>query len=100
MRSEVFFFLVEDLDEADDDDFLRKVADFRGPPPPGPDRAWRLVGLTPGEPIGRYQPKRLLGAGGMGAVFEAEGEGRTVAVKVLRKELARDPELAARFRRE
>jgi len=58
-----------------------------------------LIGTLLG---GRYRIKRLLGAGGMGAVFLAEHEvlQRPFAVKVLRPELAEDPRLIERFHRE
>lgn len=51
---------------------------------------------------GRYQVRKLLGAGGMAAVFLAEEVGleRLVAIKVLPPELARDEGLVARFQRE
>jgi CheY-like chemotaxis protein len=52
---------------------------------------------------GRYRIGRLLGAGGMGAVYEATREDlgqMRVAVKVLHQTLAGDPTLVARFRRE
>ena len=51
---------------------------------------------------GRYRVGRLLGRGGMADVFEGVDErlGRPVAVKVLREEVARRPELRARFEQE
>ena len=52
---------------------------------------------------GRYRIGRLLGAGGMGAVYEATREDlgqMRVAVKVLHATLADDAKLLARFRRE
>ncbi|NUO52508.1 MAG: serine/threonine protein kinase, partial [Polyangiaceae bacterium] len=51
----------------------------------------------------RYRLVRQLGAGGMGAVFEAEhvGVGRRVAVKLLHKTLLeRDPSMLGRLQRE
>lgn len=51
---------------------------------------------------GRYELGRLLGRGGMADVYLGKDIrlGRTVAVKVLRYDLARDPQFQARFRRE
>ena len=53
------------------------------------------------ERIGRYRIVRLLGEGGMGAVYEAEQENphRTVALKVIRVGYA-DPEMVRRFENE
>jgi eukaryotic-like serine/threonine-protein kinase len=51
---------------------------------------------------GKYRLIRLLGEGGMGAVYEARHEqiGKGVAVKVLHPELTRVSEAATRFTRE
>ncbi len=51
---------------------------------------------------GRYALGRLLGTGGMADVYEGTDTllGRTVAVKMLRADLARDATFLARFRRE
>jgi serine/threonine-protein kinase len=50
----------------------------------------------------RYDILDRLGVGGMGTVYRAEQRalGRDVAVKVLRRELGRDPDTVARFHRE
>ncbi|WP_125614169.1 Stk1 family PASTA domain-containing Ser/Thr kinase [Specibacter cremeus] len=51
---------------------------------------------------GRYELGDLLGRGGMADVYKARDTllGRTVAVKLLRTDLARDAQLHARFKRE
>lgn len=51
---------------------------------------------------GRFEIIRLLGQGGMGAVFEAKHQTlpRKFAIKILRPELARNPDFVERFRRE
>ena len=57
--------------------------------------ATRLLG-------GRYQVGALIGRGGMAEVHAGHDTrlGRTVAIKMLRSDLARDPAFLARFRRE
>ncbi|MBL8685058.1 MAG: serine/threonine protein kinase [Myxococcales bacterium] len=59
--------------------------------------------LAPGTLIAsRYRIVRKLGAGGMGAVYEAvqEGLGRKIALKVLLAAFAQNAEIVARFQRE
>jgi tRNA A-37 threonylcarbamoyl transferase component Bud32 len=65
---------------------------------PGPDV---MIGQTLG---GKYKVVRLLGEGGMGAVYEGEQQlgttKRKVAVKTLHPHLSRDAKIKARFERE
>ena len=51
---------------------------------------------------GRYRLAELIGVGGMATVHRAEDTrfGRTVAVKLLRREVVEDADIAMRFRRE
>jgi serine/threonine protein kinase len=50
--------------------------------------------------VGRYRLSARLGAGGMGVVYLGAAEdGRPVAVKVLRPQLAEDREFRTRFGR-
>jgi eukaryotic-like serine/threonine-protein kinase len=59
--------------------------------------------LQPDDPgrIGPYRLRGVLGSGGMGRVFlGASADGELAAVKVIRADLASDPEFRARFRRE
>jgi len=55
-----------------------------------------------GSTLLHYRIKSRLGEGGMGVVYEAEDTrlGRTVALKVLREDLALDEEWSQRFQRE
>ncbi len=57
---------------------------------------------APGQQLGRFRILRRIGEGGMGQVFEGLdlADGTSVALKVLRTELASDPRLLARFRKE
>jgi serine/threonine protein kinase len=57
-----------------------------------------LVGCVVG---GHYKVRRLIGQGGMGEVYAADGKaGEKVALKVLHDKAAQDPDLVARFQRE
>ena len=51
---------------------------------------------------GRYEILQMLGLGGMGAVYKARDMelDRLIALKVIRPEIARNPEVLARFRQE
>jgi Tol biopolymer transport system component len=60
------------------------------------------VTLPPGAELGPYRIMQVVGAGGMGHVYRATDTRlhRTVAIKVLRSELATDGQFRARFERE
>src|SRR6476620_1279948 len=61
-------------------------------------QAGQLVGSVVG---GLYKVRRLIGQGGMGEVYAADGKGgEKVALKVLHDKAAQDPDLVARFQRE
>ena len=55
-----------------------------------------------GQELGKYRIEALLGQGGMGAVYRGVDVnlGRTVAVKVIKPELAQNHDFVARFKRE
>src|SRR5262245_27292938 len=61
------------------------------------------VGLNPGDVIAeKWQIVRMIGHGGMGAVFEAKHTliNKTVAIKVLHPDVAQNEQMADRFSRE
>jgi serine/threonine protein kinase len=72
-----------------------------------PERASRVAAvaqtLQPGAVLGeRYEILQLLGEGGMGAVYKARDRevDRLVALKIIRPELASQPEVLRRFKQE
>ena len=58
--------------------------------------------LAPGTELGHYKLVRLIGAGGMGEVYQATDKrlDRTVAIKVLPSHVADHPQARERFERE
>jgi serine/threonine-protein kinase len=57
--------------------------------------------LQPGETCGPYRVEELLGEGGMGLVYRATGpSGETVALKLVKGEIAKDDVFRRRFDRE
>lgn len=70
--------------------------------PTPPQREDQSPAVTKRVLSGRYELGELLGRGGMADVYRGIDTrlGRTVAVKLLRQDLARDPQFLARFKRE
>jgi serine/threonine-protein kinase len=58
--------------------------------------------VTVGDALGQYRIVEKLGEGGMGVVYSARDTrlNRAVAIKILRNEVATDPDRLARFQRE
>ena len=78
-----------------------------GAPPPAGPRGHVRAGfvsaeLDAGQTFGGYHIAELVGSGGMGLVYRAEQRilGRTVALKVIRPEIAESGDYRARFLRE
>ncbi|MBL7499621.1 protein kinase [Frankia sp. CNm7] len=66
------------------------------------DTGVRLQEPRPSDPtsLGRHRVLGRLGGGGMGVVYLADGPFGRVAVKLIREELADDPDFRRRFQRE
>ena len=56
--------------------------------------------LQPGQTFGPYTVESTLGVGGMGRVFKATGPDGTVALKLVKEDIARDATFRKRFERE
>jgi serine/threonine protein kinase len=56
--------------------------------------------LQPGQTFGPYTVEATLGVGGMGRVFKASGPDGTVALKLVKEDIARDQTFRKRFDRE
>jgi len=81
-------------------------------PPPHPDDSLTLDDTRPGSTPStstripnfgpRYRVERILGEGGMGTVYKAKDLelDRTVALKLVRRDLTYDPEILLRFKQE
>ena len=85
--------------------WVRGTPSPRSPAPPSPnsDRQSHAAELRIGDLLGgRYELLQLLGEGGMGAVYKAADRevDRIVALKVIRPEMASNPEILARFKQE
>jgi tetratricopeptide (TPR) repeat protein/tRNA A-37 threonylcarbamoyl transferase component Bud32 len=83
------------------------IGDVSGQPAPAAPRPGDTGPLSPGQSFGRrYHIKRMLGLGGMGAVYQAWDTelGVDVAIKLIRPEIIANPGVAAeiqrRFKRE
>ncbi|MBL0214412.1 MAG: protein kinase [Myxococcales bacterium] len=78
------------------------AAGTRGRPTLQDDEENRPLRPGMGVKIGRFELSRQLGAGAMGEVWQAHDTsgGVDVAIKLLRPEIAKDPELLRRFRKE
>jgi tetratricopeptide (TPR) repeat protein/predicted Ser/Thr protein kinase len=69
----------------------------------GAEAASRIISLKPGDVVaGRYEIIKLLGEGGMGAVYQVQDREleRFLALKVIRPELAGNPKILRRFKQE
>jgi serine/threonine-protein kinase len=81
--------------------FLRRISQQASPPRP-PGEATDDEVLPPGTDIGSYRIDSIIGRGGMSAVYRATNTelDRVVALKLLGREMARDPATRERFMNE
>ena len=90
------------INGADGATIVRGTA-VRSPSPGQANGSAVAASLEPGSLLGdRYEILELLGEGGMGAVYKAADRelDRMVALKVIRPELASNPDILARFKQE
>ena len=80
---------------------FNEAADVAKKPAPALDKGDGDDAL-PYDRLGRYRLIERIGQGGMGTVYRTEDtlDGQIVALKVLKLELARDPEILRRFHKE
>src|SRR5713101_2617490 len=81
---------------------IAEVSPLPGSPVPG-ENLTSTTFFAPGTLLGaRYQVLRILGQGGMGAVYQARDQelDRIIALKVIRPELAATLSILARFKQE
>ncbi len=81
---------------------IAEVSPLPGSPVPG-ENLTSTTFFAPGTLLGaRYQVLRILGQGGMGAVYQARDQelDRIIALKVIRPELAANPSILQRFKQE
>jgi predicted Ser/Thr protein kinase len=57
-------------------------------------------GVLTGKTLGKYHVLGVIGKGGMGEVYQGEGDGQMVAIKILPEELAQQADFRKRFERE
>ena len=78
-------------------DLTREYSPLQTEIPPGGDKQGEMP-----ETVGGYRILRLLGKGGMGAVYEAEepGQKKHVALKLVSAQYSHSSETLQRFRRE
>src|SRR5689334_17451209 len=104
------------IDAADPGGAGESAQSTAGAPPESAERGASAGGGAPAEPVDVMDPRVLVGSvldgryrildhlatGGMGSVFRAEHVymSKTLALKVLRPELAGEADIAERFRRE
>lgn len=85
-----------------EEEALGAVPELAAPHPPSPPRAEARDDWLGAVVDRRYRVTERIGRGGVGTVYKVEHQriGKIAAMKVIRSELAGDPEVQARFRRE